>query len=108
MLDIPDSEVLLSQHAPWSTEILAGTRVTPRGNLNVTAMPSLEPETEKTWETIFETDGYLETIQAVIDRIEPRWVLEPDLREHKKSLALLWICLTANAKHLIRRLFSRS
>ena len=78
-LDIPKRDALSSQHAPWCTEVLAGARVAPRITPDELAVPTTATD-EDTWQTIFDTNGYTSTIQVVFDRIEPSWLIEPDLQ----------------------------
>jgi len=74
-LDIPDSDLLYSQHQAWSTEILAGVRVTPRSEEIARRMPA-GLALEDNWATIFDVTDYTETLQVVFDRIEPHWVVK--------------------------------
>jgi hypothetical protein len=77
-LEVPDEWAMVSKHAPWSAEILAGQRVVPEGNPEDIAQARVISKKE-TWKTIFNVDGYEGTVQVVFDRINRIWVLDPDL-----------------------------
>lgn len=72
-LEIPDEWVLLSKHPPWSTQILAGTRVTPEDPLEKPPQPRALSD-EETWDTIFDIKNYKDTLQGVFDRVKHAWL----------------------------------
>ena len=71
VLRVPRDELLIMQYGGWC-DILAGVSAMRRG-----ASPQAVLPFEESRETIFDVEGYEESLQAVVDRIEPAWVVDP-------------------------------